>query len=332
MSDIEKNNSEKSKLEEINKLEKKKDNKFYLSTSFYGALFFSIALWVYTIMNEEYQTVVVVPLKIELPKDKAIEKNIPNNLNIMAKGTGWNLFNLIYFNNSKICNIKLNNNELTSGSYQISRQEIIKSVELFQNIETRDVIPDFLDINFGTIGSKTIPVIPNIEVSTIDNFIFSDSIQVTPKTIEIKGNKNIIDDIDFVYTKKISLKDVSKSLKTDIALETEMSSVVEYSTKKVEVDINIQQVGNIILDNLKVPELIFASREKTIPSNFKLVITGGVNDISKININEIHSKIKLLKINDFNNLYELKLDLPNKFKIDFFPKFVKVINTENYVL
>lgn len=283
-------------------------------------------------MNEEYQTVVKVPLKIDLPENKAIEKDIPTKLDIMVKGTGWNLFNLIYFNNSKICNIKLQSKDLTSDYYQINRQEIIKSVEFFQNIETRDVIPDNLDIYFGTIAKKTVPVIPKVEVSTIENFIFTDSLQLVPNVVEISGNKKILDEINYVQTKKISLKDVSKSLKTEVDIDTELSSVLNFNVKKVGISVNIQQKAHIILDDLKVPELIFAANEKTIPSTFKIVITGGVKDIAKINIKEINSKVKLRKIKEFDNLYEFDLDLPNKFKVDFFPKYVKVIHTENYVL
>ncbi len=317
---------------EKNQITTKKESRFYLSTSFYGALFFSIALWIYTIMNEEYQTVVKVPLKIDLPENKAIEKDIPTNLDIMVKGTGWNLFNLIYFNNSKICNIRLQSKDLIADNYQINRQEIIKSVEFFQNIETRDVIPDNLDIYFGTIAKKTVPVIPKVEVSTIENFIFTDSLQLVPNVVEITGNKKILDEINYVQTKKISLKDVSKSLKTEVDIDTEMSSVVDFNVKKVGISVNIQQKAHIILDNLKVPELIFAANEKTIPSTFKIVITGGVKDIAKINIKEINTKVKLRKIKEYDNIYEFDLDLPNKFKVEFFPKYVKVIHTENYVL
>ena len=73
--------------------------------------------------------------------NKAIENNITDNINIMVKGNGWNLFNLIFFNTAKQCKINLQSKELTSDYYQISRQEIIKSIEYFQNIETTSPFP-----------------------------------------------------------------------------------------------------------------------------------------------------------------------------------------------
>lgn len=311
----------------------KKDNvnrKFYLSPSFYGALIFAIALWVYTILNEDYQTNVSVPLKIQLPETKAIEKDIPENLNILVKGSGWNLFNLIYFNTAKQCNVNLNGKDLPSDYYQVTRQEIIKSIELFQNIETRDIIPDYVDLYYGTIATKLVDVVPQIDIETPENFIQSDSIIVNPTKIEIKGNKKIIDKIDKVYTQLLSLNELSKSINAKIPIIDTLSSIVEFNTKNVNIKIDIQQKSSIILDNISVPNL-FISNSLKIPDKIKAVITSGVDDLAQLNINEIEKNIYFVQLDEYPEFYLVKSDLPSKYKVTFFPKFVKIIKTEKYL-
>lgn len=319
-------------LNSENKTTVQKESKFYLSTSFYGALIFSIALWLYTNLNEEFQTTVSVPLKIELPKDKAIEKDIPEHLNIMVKGTGWNLFNLIYFNTAKQCNILLQSKDLQSDYYQISRQEIIKSVEYFQNIETREVIPDVIDIYYGTIQSKVVPIVANINVTTLDNFIFSDSMRLKPNRVEIRGNKRIIDSIDYITTEKLTLLNLTKSVNSTLKIKDTLSAIIEYNVDNIKVNIDVQQKSHLIIENIQVDNFLSSKNKILIPSTLKLIITGGVNDLTLLNIKDLKNRIQIRKIEKYDNYYEATLNISNKFKVEFYPKIIKVLEKEKFVI
>lgn len=314
------------------KKEEEKEVKFYLSPSFYGALIFSIALWVYTNLNEEFQTTVSIPLQIEMPKDKAIENNITDNINIMVKGNGWNLFNLIFFNTAKQCKINLQSKELTSDYYQISRQEIIKSIEYFQNIETRDVIPDVLDIYYGTIESKFVPIVPNINISTLDNFIISDSIRTIPSVIEIKGNKQIISKISEVKTEELKLIDLTKSINTTLKINDTLSAIIKYSVQNVKVNIEVQQKSHLIIENIELKDYFPSKNKSMIPFTIKLVITGGVDDLTKLNIKDLKNRISFKKIDNYDNYYLPDLNISSKFKVDFFPKLIKIIEKDKFVI
>lgn len=314
------------------KKEEEKNVKFYLSPSFYGALIFSIALWIYTNLNEEFQTTVSIPLIIEMPNDKAIENNISENINIMVKGNGWNLFNLIFFNTAKQCKINLESKELTSDYYQISRQEIIKSIEYFQNIETRDVIPDVLDIYYGTIESKIVPIKPNINITTLNNFIISDSIRTIPSKIEIKGNKQIISKINEVSTEELNFTDLTKTINTTLKIKDSLSSIIEYSVQKVKVNIEVQQKSHLIIENIELKDYFPSKNKSMIPQNIKLIITGGVDDLTKLNINDLKNRINFRKMEKYNNYYLPELNTSSKFKVDFFPKIIKVIEKEKFII
>lgn len=322
--------SEKNEDIKLNK-RSKINEKFYLSTSFYGALFFSLALWFYTVMNDEYQTVIQVPLSVQLPENKSIEKKLPKNLNIVAKGNGWNLLNLMYFNTSKNCNINLENRELNSNLYEVTRQEILKSIEFFQNVETRDVIPDNFKINYGTLFSKKVKVVPDVKIATIDNFIFTDSIKITPSEITVKGNKNTVQSLEYIKTKHIDFFELNESVDSYVELDDSLSSILSLSESKVKIEINVQHKSNIILDGINVNDYINESNLKCIPDNFKVIISGGVEDLQKINLNQFYKSLKLVKIKNSEFLYEFKTEFSKDFKIKFFPKYIKINEVIKYL-
>lgn len=311
-----------------NKIDKKnKENEsrnFYLSTSFYGALFFSLALWFYTIMNEEYQTIVQIPLTVQLPENKALERKLPSNLNVVAKGNGWNLLNLLYFNNSKNCNINLQNKELNSDIYEVTRQEILKSIEYFQNIETRDILPDNFKIDYGTLFSKKVKVIPDISIKTIENFVFTDSIRLIPDEIEIKGNKEIVDKIDFIKTKHLDLNDINESINSLVEIDDSLSSVLTFSETAIKLNVKVQYKSHIILDNIDIDDYINLKNMMPIPQNLRIIISGGVDDLKKIKLENFYNNLKIKKVNKTDNIYEFENTLPEIYKVEYYPKYFKL--------
>ena len=92
-------------------------------------MLFAIALWSYTSFNSTYKTFISVPINVILPKERAIEAQIPRFVDIEVNGTGWNIFNLIYFNNSKKIIVDLSNKVIEDSIYTISRNELVKSVQ-----------------------------------------------------------------------------------------------------------------------------------------------------------------------------------------------------------
>lgn len=312
-------------------IKKKDKSKFYLSKSFYGAMFFSVALWFYTIMNDEYQTVVQVPLTIQLPSNKAVQDKLPPVLNVVTKGTGWNLMNLLYFNSSKNCNVNLQTKDLSSTTYEVSRQEIIKSIEFFQNVETRDVFPDNIKVNYGTLFTKKVKVVPDVKIATIENFIFTDSIKVTPNEILIKGDKEILNKIDYIKTKHLVLKELNESVHSTIGLDNSLASVLSFSQDFVKLNINIQYKSHIILDNIDVYKYLNFPNILAVPENIKIIISGGVDDLKHLDLNSFYNTLKVKKVKENDYIYEFQSDLPKKYKVTFVPKYIKINEIVKYL-
>jgi len=82
------------------------------------------------------------PLRIILPANRAIEEPPPEIITFKVQGTGWDLFNLIFFNSAAICSVDLSKAAINVDEYEITRNQIIKSIAYFNNVEAIESIPE----------------------------------------------------------------------------------------------------------------------------------------------------------------------------------------------
>ncbi len=265
--------------------------KFKISGNFIGALVFAFALWGYTSLNDSYITFVEVPLFIELPSDRAIENNVPSLITLELRGSGWDLFNLIFFNSAKICKVDLST-EKNLKDYSISRQEMIKSTEYLTNVETRDVLPTRIDLVTGRILEKKVDVRFVGELATHSDFIFTSEHKIQPQQVRIRGNENIIKDIEHWNTKPFFLKGLTRGSRLKVELSDSLASIIKKDIDFITLTNVIEQKAEIIVENVQLTILGHGSKNiKIQPSTVDVLLKGGLSELEKVDISKINAEI-----------------------------------------
>lgn len=299
-------------------LEPKKILTLFGNRTFIIALFLAVSLWLYASFNEVYNTNIEVPLRVILPDDRAIEKPLPEKVAIQVRGTGWNLFNSIFFNSSKQCVVNLSDQSIVDSIYTIGRTEILKGIVSLNEVDPTDLFEDNIKLETGRILEKRVPLIDLVELKTNDGFTKVGDPILKPDSVTIRGNQKIINKIDSWKTKRLKIEEVSKDYNTVVALDDSLSDLVTLDVKEIEYNIEVQQEADITF--FDVPVKITGGNLTNIhnlePKMLSVTIYGGIDEIVKIGKNEIEVTIDYSDIqNDKTGILQPNIKIPDKIKL-----------------
>jgi hypothetical protein len=286
--------------------------------SLLGALLFAIALWLYAALSSNYSTLVNMPLVIKLPTDRAFEEAPPQYVTVESKGTGWNLFNLIFFNNSKKVFLDLSQIDINDSVYSISRPNLLKGVQSMERVELSDVLTENLVIHTGKVSSYSVKVEPNFTINPSDGFTIVGSPNISPEFVEINGNDKIVKNINTWKTKKAVFDEVNKSFTENIELSDSLKGIIKIDKKYVKFTTNIQQTAEVTFDEIRVKIRggVMPKNYSLYPNFITLTFRGGINEIIDVTPDKINVTINYADIvNDKTGIIIPKIEHPANLKI-----------------
>lgn len=295
-------------------MQKTKKKAWYKSKSFWGSLLFAIALWSYTSLNSEYQTIVEIPLKITLPSNRALENVPPENVFVDVKGSGWNLFYLIFLNNAKICNIDLSREVLLDSIYRINKIDLQRSLKYLKNVSPINVLPETIQLITGKIEEYEVVVDPKITIIPREGFMIIGKPEISPTKVKIRGNDKIVSRINKWETENILFYNINSPLLTSVSLIDSLKGVVSVTPKKVLIKAEVQQSAEITIDDIPVNIINGSLPEGHIiePPIISVVLQGGVGILSEITKYDISAVIEFDRIiNDTTGIIKPVINLPS---------------------
>ena len=268
--------------------EKEKEN-WYKTKKFWGALFIAVALWMYASLNDEYQTVVEVPLTITPPKGRAIENILPNKISIDVKGNGWYLFNYLYVNNIKRCRVNLNDVRKDDTIYTISAIDMQKGLDAINKIVPQRFYPDQINVVTGETLTKEVNIISNANINLREGFVLVGDVKTEPQTVTIQGNKNLIDDIKVWKTKELQLNNINSSFSHTVQVSDSLSSVIEVIPSDITIFASVQQYSEVTFNDIEIRILggQLPNEHTLSPLLITVTLTGGIDLLSKIKASDI---------------------------------------------
>jgi len=304
--------------------------------SYLGALLFAMALWLYASLGSSFSTLVNMPLIIQLPEDRAFEEPPPASVSIEAKGTGWNLFNLLYFNKSKKIYLDLSKTQINDSIFNINRTSILKGLQSFERVELSDILTENVSIKTGKVTTYSVPVEPDITIIPADGFYLVGKPKLDPDMIEIRGNDKIVSNIKTWKTKPLVLEDRNRAFIYNLALSDTLSEIVKLNRTNINFTADIQQTAEVTFDEIRI-----SIRGGSIPKNYKIqpefvsiTFRGGINEIIDLNPDKISVTLNYADIlNDKSGILIPKIEFPGSSRvINLEPSFLynyKIIETDN---
>ena len=293
----------------------KRIRKVLLSRAFLGSFFFASALWIYTALNSEYKTFIDVPFRIMLPKNLAIETALPEKISVKVKGKGWDIFYLNFFSTSANCTVNLSDKNITEGNFQITRNDFIKGVESFSNVEAIDVLPEILEITTGSIERKKVPVKVNIKVNPREGFIQVGGYNSYPDSVIITGNSRVVMNIEYWETAPTVFSEIYQPLTATVNLKDTLKNIISISQNTVNVKFKVEQAGELVINDVNInirgidnlPKSQMLSQKK-----INVTVRGGIEQLADFNPNMITSYIEYRDImSDSIGIIIPKVDISN---------------------
>ncbi len=323
----------KNKLEELKKLKllKEKIKNFASSKTFGSCLLLALILWLYVSFNDKYQTMLEVPLIIEPPADRACENLSADKLLIDVSGTGWYLFKNLNLNTTKRCYIKLSDVPFkqADSSYTITSVDMQKGIQNISKISLNRFFPDKINIKTSSVITKEVPIKSNIQITPAKGFALVGNIQITPANTIIKGNINVINNINEWFTEKVKIENVTASFIKQINLSDSMNSILKLNPKIVNISATIQPYAEITLED--IPLMINANEQllttySICPKYFSVTLSGGIDVINKVNIKDIFISINYQDIlDDSTGIIKPIIVIPTDTKLlNMNPKYVLI--------
>ncbi len=250
-------------------------------------------LWLLNSLEKRYTDRISVPVKyVNLPKDKQLAGPLPKKLDLMVDGYGYTLlshklrlaFSPVIISVNDLTDNVLENSRVSKYVINISshKEEIEKQIS--SEIKILTIRPDTIAFNFSTITEKKIKIKPHLQLAFGKDFILQASPSTIPDSVLVSGPKNILDTLQFVYTKNNYYKDLTHPVEENIQLEP--AEGLTYALKKVTLLILVEQNTEVAFDvPVEVINRPDSIRIKTFPGKVKVTCRIGLSNYKKLNQN-----------------------------------------------
>lgn len=273
----------------------------------------AFGIWLYVSLNGSYSTFIEVPVIVITNENQAIESELPNKLLVEIKGRGWDLLNLKYIHKSFESKVDLSKLNQNTSEVEITHSKLLQSLTALEQIEIKNINPDYFVIKLGEVESKNVPVKSNITITPRKGFVQVGEVNLNPQEINIKGFDKIIKKINAVYTNDLDLTDIFRKTTGRVNILDTFNQRIRIKPKGVEYSIEIQQNCNVDIKQVKI-EIRggqFDISHRIAPSKINITLQGGVEEIAKMNIEDIKAYLDYKEImNDTTGILVPKIILP----------------------
>lgn len=281
-----------------------------------------------TLESDEYSTVLDVPLSVRLPENRAIETDLPQTIQVRVRGAGWQLFTMQFslfgwqLAPSARCQVAISDKLIKANeeALYLSKSILAQNLAFPLPIASYDVITDSLSLGIGYIDSKTVPIRLVQRLKTSDEYRIVGKPTLNPATVEITGNKKLLNEIDHWKTELLELGDLNSNLSQSVRISDSLATILQFSISSTRVDIEVQQEAELTIEQVPLAILSAPDRHNIVfrPSSVSVTLRGGIQDILSLQSDEIRAVVQYKDIlNNQTGLIrpEIRIDAADRIDI-----------------
>lgn len=279
-----------------------------ISKSFIGFLIIAILIWFLITLSKDYITTLTFPVKYShLSQDKILQKEPIKEIEIIVKSSGFNIISSRFSNQILSLDAsRLNKKSSFRYYFLVKNQKNKIQSQLRSGVEIQEISLDTIYLEIGSLISKKVPLIPNLEINYHVGYDILESEVIEPDSILISGPEAYLDKIFTIDLELLKLEDVKSdfSEKVQILLPENSNSIkvnTAFATITGKVEKFTEGVFEIPFKVLNLPKDIdLATLNKTV----KVVFVVGLSDFNKIDKNffEVVCDYSLSKENNLDYL------------------------------
>ena len=164
--------------------------------------------------------VLTFPVKYnKIPQDKILQKKPTKEIDILVKSSGFNIISSRISNKS----IQLNANNLTKKSaykyyFLTKSQKSTIQKQLRSGVELQEIILDTIYLEIGSLISKKVPLIPDLEIYYHVGYDVLESVSIQPDSLIISGPEAQINKINKINLELLKLEDVKSDFSQEVRI------------------------------------------------------------------------------------------------------------------
>jgi YbbR domain-containing protein len=292
---------------------------------------FSVFLWLSVTLNFTYNINLSIPLEVNLKENQALAEDLPSEIEIVAKGRGWDLLGMWF---SKNIAYVLDLSSVKRNMKFSILQTIGDKIDFPSSVSIISAYPDTLNIEFDNISTKYVKIKNNVVLSLKEGYEIIGYPQVTPDSVKITGATSVILKIKNIPTEKKIIRNINSDIVIDVSLSDSLINLVKVEPKSVKISYKIELAAEKSFEDLKVDiKNMPADKEVLlIPPNLNLSLRGGVDMLSKLSVSDfnIYINYELIEKDTLGSVAPI-IEIPENLSIiNYSPqKFQYIIKKKN---
>lgn len=222
---------------------------------------------------------------VNVPDTKKLTSASKEQIDVKVEAVGFQLLGFDFRN--KLIQIDLSTIEKNEGRFYISAGKVKKQIEKQLPSSMRLLELEEVDLMFELqeIISKTVPVIPQMELNLAQNYLLEGKVTLSPSSVTIKGPKNEVDTIENVKSIKLDLTDLTSNFSKEVAIyKSEALKNTSFSDQSVTITGRVsrfsEKMVEVAIKVINVPrgtEIKIFPRKVTILCKAPMSILKGIN-------------------------------------------------------
>ena len=228
-------------------------------------LLFSSFIWISVQFAKEYTQIIDIPVSyVNIPLDKSISKERPENLKLRIQDKGFAIWYYQIFRPE--VELDLGKASTQNGAlvynFEANRESLEDQVNI--DFERARFIKDNLFIQFQPKKEKKVKLNPRINLSYAVGYSANKGVKLSPDSIKVSGPEGIIDTLQNLNTVYLKINNIKSNVSGTVKVDTSNLGMLSFYTTEVTYS---QEVEKFTEGSVEVPVEI-----KNLPENTNISI------------------------------------------------------------
>lgn len=241
--------------------------------------------WMLTKFSREFTSSMQAYVNYQnLPETAVLSKDNPDRITFDLTANGFEI--LFYRFKKPEINIPVNQfYDESNDSFVYPQNEILQQLETQFNkyLEVRNITPDPLKVVLDAVILKKVKVYPQAKFSFRQGFNGIEDFKITPDSVVISGPRASVEKVDSVFTQKLELKDIHKSISEVISIEQPSDDIAAINPSEVSLNWEVAEFSQEqFLLPIEIINLPPGLELKLVPENVQVKFNISLHDFTNI--------------------------------------------------
>lgn len=280
-----------------------------------GATLTAIAMWGFVSMSGSYETMVELPVYVELPGGLTLTQELPPTLRVLVRASGWSQLKTMFVEDPALVLRPVGRGVVPNGKVVYGQRELSDRLRAsLPDASALTFYPDSLTLAFGRTTSKKVPIEAHVIIQPRPGFQVIGNPWCEPDSVTLTGAPSVLDSLSSWPTSTVTIPDVHGAVSQIANLSDSLRMLIQLQPRWVEIQADVQEIGERVFPDIPLIDRVTLSdstrRVILRPDRVEVLLRGGVRDLSRLDPLTIRAYIEVVEGVDTLGVIAPRLILP----------------------